>query len=313
MRTFTKITIAMLLVLGISVACVQDNKRKANQETGFDETAFMPCCGEPSTNENTLTINLAVNDTYCKQTACVCIHDIAAREYGVLQKELKDQFNIDLQLTYYMEPYHMEDQLRAKTHDGVISKPWNAFMLSKQHRINYKRIVDILDVDNNQWLTGVYLVRKDSPIQTLKDINGKVLVSGQEDAYEKYHAPFHMLDSLNINPGRTYQKASCLECINELLDEKAEVALVSDYVMFASCAVDVASEDDFRIIGQTEKMPLCSVILDMKKVSKADAMRLQNALLALSGEKSPEGMLSKGFVKPASWIPTPYEKPLASN
>ena len=75
----------------------------------------------------------------------------------------------------------------------------------------------------------------------------------------------------------------------------------------------MASEDDFRSIGATEKMPLCSVILDMAKVSEADALRLQNALTDISGKKSPESMLSDGFVKPASWIPNPYVKPVAKN
>ncbi len=279
-----------------------------------NETAFQAESGvKASSADKTLTINLAVNDTYCKQTACACIHDIAAREYFDIQKRLRADHNIDLKLTYFMETYEMEDAMREKKFDGVICKPWTAFMLSEEYQINYKRIADVLDAFNNQWLTGAFLVRTDSDIKTMEDINGKVLVSGQEDAYEKYHSPFHIFDEKGIKPGRIYQKSSCLEGINELMDKKAEVAIVSNYVLEASCAVDVASEDDFRTIGHTEKMPLCSVILDMSKVSGADALRLQAALLEVSGEKSMESMLSDGFVKPASWIPNPYLKPIAKN
>ena len=312
MKLILKLT-SVVIFASLLFSCAEKKAKKEQKDTGFEETAFRPCCGEPSSNDELLTINLAINDTYCKKTACACIHDIAAREYEELQKQLKSQFNIDLQLTYYMEPYNMEDQLRAKTHDGVICKPWNAFMLAKESNIKYKRIVDVLDVYDNPWLQGVYLVKKDSPIKTMADITGKTMVAGQEDAYEKYHAPFYQLDSLGIKPGKIYHKASCLECINELMDDHAEVALVSDYVMSASCAVDVANEEDYRVVGETEKMPLCSVILDMKKVERSDAMRFKNALLALSKEKSPEGMLSDGFVEAASWIPTLYVKPVAQN
>lgn len=312
MKSLIKLS-AIALLISVFAACNKKPKKEVKKDEGFEETAFMPCCGEPSPNDKVLTINLALNDTYCKKTACACIHDIAAREYEELQKQLMEQFNIDLQITYYMEPYMMEDQLKAKIHDGVITKPWNAFMLMKENHLRYERIADILDVYDNQWLTGVYLVRKDSDIKTMADINGRTLVAGQEDAYEKYHAPLRQLESMNIKPGKIYYKASCLESINELMDKKAEVAIVSDYVMSASCAVDVASEDDFRVIGETEKMPLCSVVLDRKKISKEDAMRFQKALLALSKDKSPEGMLSEGFVKPASWIPNPYKKPIAQN
>lgn len=279
-----------------------------------NETAFQPASSvKASSADQTLTINLAVNDTYCKQTACACIHDIAAREYFDIQKRLKADYNIDLKLHYFMEPYEMEDALKAKQFDGVITKPWTAFMLSEAAGIKYKRIADVLDAFNNQWLKGAFLVRSDSDIKTMEDITGRTLVAGQEDAYEKYHSPFRILDEKGIKPGRVYQKASCLECINELMDNKTEVAIVSDYVLQASCAVDVASEDDFRTIGYTEKMPLCSVILDMAKISEADALRLQNALLAVSGKKSMESMLSDGFVMPASWIPNPYLKPIANN
>lgn len=312
MKSLIKLS-AIALLISVFAACNEKPKKEVKKDEGFEETAFMPCCGEPSSNKEVLTINLALNDTYCKKTACACIHDIAAREYEELQKQLMEQFNIDLQITYYMEPYMMEDQLKAKIHDGVITKPWNAFMLMKDNHLRYERIADILDVYDNQWLTGVYLVRKDSDIKTMADINGRTLVAGQEDAYEKYHAPLRQLESMNIKPGKIYYKASCLESINELMDKKAEVAIVSDYVMSASCAVDVASEDDFRVIGETEKMPLCSVVLDRKKISKEDAMRFQKALLALSKDKAPEGMLSAGFVKPASWIPNPYKKPIAQN
>ena len=302
-----KLVITLVLIIGV-VSCQLKTKKEKEKNEGIGETAFIPCCGEPSSSENTLTIKLAVNDTYCKQTACICIHNVAGREYKELQEKLKSEYNIDLQLTYFMEPYEMEDQLKAKNFDGAICKPWNAFMLSKDYNIRYKRIVDIKDVYNSQWLKGVFMVPKDSPIQTLADIEGKTVVAGQEDAYEKFHAPLRMLEQKGIKPGRIYHKASCLENINELLDKKAEVAIVSDYVMTASCAVDIAKPDDFRIIGETGTMPLTSVILDMEKISKEDAIRLQEALLELSNDKSPESMLSEGFVAPAKWIPVPFVK-----
>ncbi len=302
-----KTLIVPIVIGGLMLSCQQKTK-EVKEDKGFEETAFIPCCGEPSPDTKPLTIKLAVNDTYCKSTACVCIHDVAAREYEDLVKLLKEKHNINLELTYYEEIYHLEDKIKVKEFDGVICKPWNVFMLAKEHKLRYQRIADIKDAFNNQWLTGVFIVPKESPIQKLEDINGKVLVTGEADAYEKYHQALQVLDQKNIKPQRVYQKSSCLEGINELLDKKADVAVVSDYVMVASCAVDVASEDDFRIIGETSQTPLTSVILDMDKIEKEDAMRLQKALLSLSNDNSPKSMLSEGFVKPAKWTPAPYIK-----
>ena len=301
-----KLLITSLAAVAILFSSCNGTQKEAPKNE-FQETAFSPCCTEPSPNTQPLTIKLAINDAYCKQTACACIHDIANREYHDLVKELKEKHNIDLQLTYFMETYNMEEKLKLKEFDGVICKPWTAFMLSHEYKIKYKRIVDVLDVFDNGLLNGVFMVKNDSPIKTLADINGKVLVTGQPDAYEKYHSPMRIMEDKNIVPSRMYQKASCLENINELLDDNADVALVSDYVLTASCAIDIANPEDFRVVAKTEDMPLTSVILDMQKISKEDALRLQNALLDLSANKTPESMMSKGFIKPINWTPVIFE------
>jgi ABC-type phosphate/phosphonate transport system substrate-binding protein len=154
----------------------------------------------------------------------------------------------------------------------------------------------------------MFIVKKDSPIKTLTDINGKSLVAGQYDSYEKYHLALSMLEKNGITPNLITNKASCTECINALLDNQAEVAVISDYALTASCAVDFAKPDAFITIGRTEAIPLCSVILDMSKISEQDALRFRNALLEISGNKAPKSLLSNGFVLPAKWTPSVYIK-----
>ncbi len=294
------LVIAAALVFAVSC---NNGEKKASNETAFNSKGVVA-----SDNSKLLTIKLALHEPYAKKTACACVHNVAAREYEELQAKLKAEFNIDLQIEYFVETYDMEDELPKRNLDGVICKPWTAFMLAPKHNINYKRIADIMDPFGKQWLTGQYLVLKESDIKTLADAKGKTFCIGQPDAYEKYHSPKAIMDAENIVPGKEYQKASCLEIINELVDKKCDVGVVSDYVMCASCAVDIASPEDFRMIKETETMPLTSLILDMDKVTKEDALRLQKALLACSGKNAPESMLSDGFVLPAKWVPVPYVK-----
>ncbi|PKO99940.1 MAG: hypothetical protein CVU13_00070 [Bacteroidetes bacterium HGW-Bacteroidetes-8] len=273
----------------------------------YEETAFVPSeVLESSTSDSTLTISLAVNEAYCLKTACSCIADLAAREYDTIQKILITKYNIDLKLTYYIEEYEMVDSLRTSAFDGAICKPWLAYMLVPEFNFNYKRVADLLDPSNKQWLTGNFIVNVDSPIVSMDEINGKTLVTGQPDSYEKYHLPMAILKESKISPKEISQKASCLETINMLYEGEVDVAVVSDYSLTASCAVDFATPEEFRTIGVTEQIPLCSVILDMSKVSESDALRLQKALLEISGENVPASLLSRGFVLPASWKPLPY-------
>jgi len=254
-----------------------------------------------------LELKLAVNDIYCMDTACSCVHDIAARTYPQTLEKLKSEYGIDLQLVYFSETYQLEDAIASGEYDGALCKPWYALRHQKEAGANFRRIVDVLDPNNNRWLTGIFVVPVDSPIQTLEELEGKHLYIGQSDAYEKHHAAKRLLEQKDIQLEKIDSNASCGENVGVLLDGKADAAVVSDYALSADCAVDFARPEDFRILAHTEQIPLTSLMLDMNKVEEADVQRLKKALLALSGKRAPETLLGSGFVEPSPWNPPELE------
>jgi ABC-type phosphate/phosphonate transport system substrate-binding protein len=267
------------------------------------------CSSAPKPGEQVL-LKVAVNDIYCTDTACSCVHDVAARTYQTLVDELAAQSGIDLQFDYFIEPYELEDAIRSGMYDGALCKPWLAMRIEQETGSDFRRIVDVLDPDNNRWLTGIVIVTADSPITSLKELDGKHIYLGEPDAYEKHQAALRLFTKEGIVPGKIDTHASCIENIGALLDGKADAAMVSDYALSADCAVDFANPDDFRILARTEKIPLTSLMLDMKKVDAGNAGRLKKALLDLSGEAAPESLLSDGFVDPSLWNPPELEEPL---
>ena len=254
-----------------------------------------------------LVLRLAVNDIYCMDTACSCVHDIAARTYPATLEKLKADEGIDLQLIYFTETYQLEDAIASGEYDGALCKPWYALRHEKEAGADFRRIVDVLDPNNNRWLTGIFVVPADSPIQTLEDLTGKHLYIGQADAYEKHQAAKRLMEQKNIRPSKIDTNASCSENVGVLLDEEADAAVLSDYSLSADCAVDFAGPEDFRILEHTERIPLTSLMLDMNKVEPADADRLQKALLSISGKNAPETLLGNGFVEPTPWNPPELE------
>ncbi|MCK9303897.1 MAG: PhnD/SsuA/transferrin family substrate-binding protein [Bacteroidales bacterium] len=310
----TKIKILYIIpVVAVSMLMFAACNDRSVSDNTLGETAFVPAENiTAATSDQPLVVKLAVNEAYCKLTACSCIHDLASRDYAELQELLKSKYNIDLQITYFIEEYDLADTVLSGQYDGFISKPWliynQVYNQSEERDKNLKRIADLLDINNNQWLTGIFIVKKDSPLNSMSEINGKVFVAGQQDSYEKYHSPLTLLAKDNIVPSEIINKSSCLENLNILMDGDADVAVISDYTLTASCAVDVANPEDFSIIGETEQTPLCSVILDMSKVNESEALRLQKALLELSGDNAPAGLISKGFVHPAKWTPLRFSE-----
>lgn len=252
-------------------------------------------------------LNIAVNDIYCTKTACFCVHDVAARSYAPSVEKLKTESGIQLELTYFVEPYQLEEAIRSGQYDGVLSKPWLAMRLQKQSGADFERVVDILDPNNNGLLSGVIIVPVESPIQTPEELTGKKVVIGEAESYEKHQAALRLLEELNIKPAHIDTRASCGENIGELLDGNADAAVISDYALSADCAVDFAHPEDFRTLAFTEKIPLTSLMLDRNKVSNPQIQQLKQSLLFISGNQADESLLSKGFVEPVAWNPPELE------
>jgi ABC-type phosphate/phosphonate transport system substrate-binding protein len=254
------------------------------------------------------SLKVAINDIYCTATACACIHDVAMREYTETFELLDHEYGIRLQPTYFIEPYQMEEAVLSGTYAAVLAKPWSALRLQQAAGADYRRVVDVLDPSTNRWLTGMLVVRADSPVQTMEELNGRHVCLGQPDAYEKHHAAKRLLDLHGVIPGKTTENASCGENLGMLLDEVADAAFVSDYALSADCAVDFAHPDDFRVLAHTEPIPLTSLMVDMNRVSDEQAARLQAALLTIAEKQPPESLLGKGFAEPLPWNPPELEQ-----
>ena len=120
----------------------------------FAAVALAGCSSDQQPPAETLTLKVALNDIYCKDTACACVHHIAARTYAETQRLLLEEYNIDLQIDYYIEPYQLEEEILSGKYDGVICKPWIALMLEKKAGADFERIADIVDPAGNRWFVG---------------------------------------------------------------------------------------------------------------------------------------------------------------
>lgn len=289
----------------ITVTCL------AAAEPGEETALPAPPAGAAGTSSGPLVFKVAVNDIYCAKTACECIADIATRDYAGLIRALEERHRITLEMTYFMEVFDLEKAILKGTHDGAICKPWTALRLSEQAKAEFKRVADLRDPENSAVMTGLFVTLKESPIRSLADLKGKRIAFGQADSYEKHHSPLAMLASGKVIPGKCLHLSSCGENLDALMSGKVDAAVISNYALTASCAVDFAKPEDFRIIAETGEMPLTSLLLDMKKVKAADAVRLQQALVSLSGARVPKVLGGDGFVAPVSWKPQASEPPSA--
>ena len=104
MKTLIAITIAIF----IHAACLLMTGCTNAVDEGyrFSETAFAPSKGSASeSSAGPVKLKIAVNDTYCKESACECVQFLAAREYNEIQAKLLARYRIDIELTYFIDEY----------------------------------------------------------------------------------------------------------------------------------------------------------------------------------------------------------------
>jgi ABC-type phosphate/phosphonate transport system substrate-binding protein len=254
-----------------------------------------------------LKLLIGVNEIYCKKTACACVHHVAKRAYEPLQKRLQVGYNTVLELRYYEEIFDLHKDVKAGKLDGALAKPWSILKHARESGRNYLRIADLTGPDGASDLRGVVLTKRDSPIRDWPDVKGKRLAMGDSDGYEKSYAALALLKGHGIvpSPAQRIEFSGCIESIGAVLDGKADVAVISDYAFDADCLVDIAKKEDFRVLGQTDPpIPQTSLLLDVDRVPRIAAWRLQRALVELAGNAElRESLLGNGFVRPAPWSP----------
>lgn len=250
-----------------------------------------------------LKLVVGVNDIYCKDSSCKCIEHIATRQYGEFCREIKKRYNIELEFVYFLEPYDLNKAFLDGKFDAVLCKPWIVYRHPSGRSEQMLRVADLQGLQGDASLWGVVIVPKDSSIKKLSEISGRRIAYGQPDAYEKHQGALKLFkrEGINIPPANLTEKASCLECLDMLMKGSVDAAVISNYALTADCAVDVTTPDAWRVIGETEKIPLTSLIIDLKRISRDDALRVQQALLELSEKALPASMSKGGFIKPVSW------------
>lgn len=256
-----------------------------------------------------VVIKIGVSDPLCARCACECIAKNAKRAYDGMQKYVNEKSGILMQFSYYEEIALMERDINAGKLDGIICKTWTGMLLPGKSGRKFERIADILRPESEKQLTGVFVVLKDSPVKRLEDINGKILALGRNNDYEKHYLAFKTLKRHNIKvDDKSQQFFTCKEAALALLENRADVAVISNYALDFGCIVVVGNPKDFRIIGETdEQIPFTSLFLETK-VNAGTREKLKEVLLSISGSNVPADLFSRGWIEPLKWAPAELDK-----
>ncbi len=258
-----------------------------------------------------VTLKIGVIDPLCKASACSCVSDAAIRAFEGMTAKVAAETGIVLEMEYFEDPQLLDRALQKGLLDGMIGKYTTCGRFAHEAKREFERLADITKPTGEAGLRGVFITFKDSPVKRLEDIPGHVLGLGVKEDTEKCAVPLAMLKKhgIAVSAEKQAEFFDCKSAALALMENRADVAVISDYALEYGCIVVVGDPKDFHVIATTEgSLPFTTFMVDKKKVPAELRARLAAELLTMTGANVPQDLFTKGWVKPVRW-PADTPKP----
>lgn len=208
-------------------------------------------------------LTVVVMDPLAKELACACIQGYAQRDYSALAKAVGQKLGRPTQVEF-------SDDLAAslETHRScrdlvVIGKFTVIEHDAGQARWKCRPLARLGGADGSFDLTGLFVVKAGDPAGSLKDLAGRRILLGRENAAEKHAAALAALRAAGVEPPATPEtRETCSDAALDLMDSTepvAPAAVISSYAMALLEGCGSIGKGDLKVIGKTAPVPFVTV------------------------------------------------------
>jgi len=248
---------------------------------------------------------LLVMDPMAAPLACDCVAGYAQRKYEFLGQFLSKQISQEVNV-YWAESIKVGMQEAGRAPDIIIGKHSVVLHDAKQTRLDIRPLARLTDPKDSVVQTGLFVVRKDDPAQTMDQIAGYRILYGPQDCDEKSAAPKALLASHGVASAEDSEvAASCSEAAQALLKLPKDIkaaAVISSYAQPLLEGCGQIKKGDLRVVGESLPVPFITLFV-RKDFSEKLIQQLSDALDEVGLDAKMLGYLetASGFVP---WEPT---------
>lgn len=262
-------------------------------------TIFLCACA----TKTPITLKIGVNDPLAKKSTCECAWDTASREYEPMIAKIEEETGIKLQFNYHETPESLAAEITAGKYDGAVCKTWSGMVWDRDGQRKLIRVADLTRKSGKSELFGSFIVLAKGPINKLEDINGKRVIMGNKDSYEKHFLAKETFSEKSLTPSSIEETRNCITALFELHAGNADVAIVSDHSLITSCIGEKVPLKELKTLTKTnQSTPFVSFFIS-EKVPEKVRKNLQSILLDMTGSDLPKKLNCPGWVKPTAWEP----------
>jgi len=248
---------------------------------------------------------MVVMDPLAKPLSCPCVQGYAQRDYGQLAEKLSKLLGRPVEAFYNESLAKALDADTKGRADLVIGKHSVVEFDAKRTQRKLAPVASLTNKSGGTEMTGLVLVPKDDPAQTVADLKGYRIIFGPEECDEKYAAALALLeahgvsrpDKLEISPACS--DGACLILEEAKLDRRG-AAVISLYARPLLEGCGTVEKGALRIVGETAPVPFIEAFVsedlpsDLRKEIAAALLRstvdplIRRALESKAGFVAPD-------------------------
>lgn len=241
-------------------------------------------------------LRIIVMDPLALPLSCTCVEGTGQRRYEVLGEYLGDRLGRKVEIVFEESVGLALHRLKAES-DLIVGKRSMILADAVQEEIGVRPIAELTDKTGSPGLRGVFLIRKDDPAKSLRDLAGRTIALGPLEDEETHRAARLAIREAGLEDTVTIQVAGSIDAAALAAnDGEADVAVVSAFMpaMLEGCGK--IDRGTMRILAETKAVPFVTVFAT-DAVSKELGEEIVAALESVAGEEELLAVMesSKGF------------------
>jgi len=238
---------------------------------------------EVEETSNKPALRIVVMDPLCNRLACDCVGGYAQRDYERWGQFLRRQLGRPVMITY-AEALASPRVGSPQAIDLIVGKYSIVVSDTNEAQLGVRPIAMLSDQAGEVTQTGLFVVRQADPARSIEDLAGRRMRFGPAEADEKHSAARAALEVFGVSiPEPLPVSASCNTAALAVVEDEADVGVISSYAMPLLEGCGTIDPGTLRILGRTDPVPFISVFATPRVDAVAEEAIIE-ALLAVQGD-----------------------------
>ncbi len=217
--------------------------------------------------------------------SCTCVEGVGQRRYDQLGKYLESRLQRPVKVVHEEGLGIALKRLGAPAH-VVIGKEAVVRFDAKNEKILVRPLVSLTGKKGGTDLAGVFLVRKDSPFQSLADLEGKKIALGPVEQEDTHGAARAALKKAGLLEKVTLETAGSIDSgALALTDGEVDCAVVSEFMPVLLEGCGKIEKGSVRVLATTPGVPFISAFAT-SEIDPEDEAVIRDAFLAMAEDEA---------------------------